>query len=261
MGASVSKFYIDVCSHFFKYSHIWGWWLLALESDFSFVWKYRLPYFLDYKTLFPWKMVYKILLYFIIQWWIKYFFLYTCLLVIKVMVHLMVGKMWKIWCWMTISMTETGSDPTCLQFFQSNEPPETITVSSFAQKFRPRNMAPYMTPPRYSADPSSPKLNNDPLLAGSPVIKTKSIPSDGTVGGFPVKFLDMVVCRELAPDSDKLKDIYALCVCVCVCVCESHSMLYQDSLGQIFLSMCDGNNILQTCCDSIGRDILPFSVR
>ncbi|GFG31106.1 hypothetical protein Cfor_04605 [Coptotermes formosanus] len=75
----------------------------------------------------------------------------------------------------------------------SNEPPETITVSSFAQKFRPRNMAPYMTPPRYSADPSSPKLNNDPLLAGSPVIKTKSIPSDGTVGGFPVKFLDMVV--------------------------------------------------------------------
>ncbi|KDR17349.1 Lin-9-like protein [Zootermopsis nevadensis] len=75
----------------------------------------------------------------------------------------------------------------------SNEPPETITVSSFAQKFRPRNMAPYMTPPRFSLDPSSPKLNSDPLLAGPPVIKSKSIPSDGTVGGFPVKFLDMVV--------------------------------------------------------------------
>jgi hypothetical protein len=55
-------------------------------------------------------------------------------------------------------------------------------------------MAPYMTPPRYSSDPSSPRLNSDPLLAGSPVVKTKSIPSDGTVGGFPVKFLDMVVC-------------------------------------------------------------------
>jgi hypothetical protein len=93
-------------------------------------------------------------------------------------------------------MTETGSDPSCL-IFQSNEPPETITVSSFAQKFRPRNMAPYMTPPRYAADPSSPKLNSDPLLAGSPVIKTKSIPSDGTVGGFPVKFLDLVVCQDL----------------------------------------------------------------
>ena len=84
--------------------------------------------------------------------------------------------------------------------FQSNEPPETITVSSFAQKFRPRNMAPYMTPPRYSSDPSSPKMNSDPLLAGSPVMKTKSIPSDGTVGGFPVKFLDMVVCPELPSD-------------------------------------------------------------
>jgi hypothetical protein len=78
--------------------------------------------------------------------------------------------------------------------FQSNEPPETITVSSFAQKFRPRNLVAFMTPPRYSSDPSSPKLNNDPLLAGSPVIKAKGFPSDGTVGGFPVKFLDMVVC-------------------------------------------------------------------
>ena len=81
-------------------------------------------------------------------------------------------------------------------------------------------MAPYMTPPRYSADASSPKLNNDPLLAGSPVIKTKSIPSDGTVGGFPVKFLDMVVCSELASDVDKLQDIHAVCVeCLCLCVC------------------------------------------
>jgi hypothetical protein len=73
-------------------------------------------------------------------------------------------------------------------------------------------MAPYMTPPRYSSDPSSPKLNNDPLLTGSPVMKTKSIPSDGTVGGFPVKFLDMVVCPELPSDVDKLQGIYAVCV-------------------------------------------------
>ncbi|XP_069674612.1 protein lin-9 homolog isoform X2 [Periplaneta americana] len=87
----------------------------------------------------------------------------------------------------------------------SNEPPETITVSSFAQKFRPRNMAPYMTPPRYSSDPSSPRLNSDPLLAGSPVIKTKSIPSDGTVGGFPVKFLDMVVRLSKILNSKKSK--------------------------------------------------------
>ena len=73
-------------------------------------------------------------------------------------------------------------------------------------------MAPYMTPPRYSSDPSSPKMNSDPLLAGSPVMKTKSIPSDGTVGGFPVKFLDMVVRPELPSDVDKLQDIYAVCV-------------------------------------------------
>jgi len=94
--------------------------------------------------------------------------------------------------------------------FQSNEPPETITVSSFAQKFRPRNMAPYMTPPRYSSDPSSPKLNSDPLLAGSPVMKTKSIPSDGTVGGFPVKFLDMVVCPELLLDVDTGGQVHSM---------------------------------------------------
>lgn len=75
----------------------------------------------------------------------------------------------------------------------SNEPPETITVSSFAQKFRPRSFAPYMTPPRFSSDPSSPKLNSDPLLAGSSIVKAKSFPSDGTVGGFPVKFLETVV--------------------------------------------------------------------
>jgi hypothetical protein len=66
-------------------------------------------------------------------------------------------------------------------------------------------MAPYMTTPRYSSDPSSPKLNNDPLLAGSTVMKTKSIPSDGTVGGFPVKFLDMVVRPELPLDVESCR--------------------------------------------------------
>jgi hypothetical protein len=34
------------------------------------------------------------------------------------------------------------------------------------------------------------------------------------VGGFPVKFLDMVVCPELTSDVDNLWDIYAVCVCV-----------------------------------------------
>ncbi|KAJ9601187.1 hypothetical protein L9F63_000655 [Diploptera punctata] len=88
----------------------------------------------------------------------------------------------------------------------SNEPPETITVSSFAQKFRPRNMTPYMaTPPRYTSDPASPRLNSDPLLGGSPIVKSKSIPTDGLVGGFPVKFLEMVVRLSKILNAKKTK--------------------------------------------------------
>lgn len=72
----------------------------------------------------------------------------------------------------------------------SNEPPETITVSSFAQKFRPRNLSSFMTPPRY-IDNIAPRVS-DPMVGGT-VSKAKSIPSDGILGGFPVKCLDMIV--------------------------------------------------------------------
>ncbi|XP_067004973.2 protein lin-9 homolog isoform X2 [Anabrus simplex] len=86
----------------------------------------------------------------------------------------------------------------------SNEPPETITVSSFAQKFRPRNVTAFMTPPRYS-DPLSPRLNSDPLLGASSVTKMKSVPSDGMLGGFPVKCLDMIVRLSKILNAKKLK--------------------------------------------------------
>ncbi|XP_049809797.1 protein lin-9 homolog isoform X1 [Schistocerca nitens] len=75
----------------------------------------------------------------------------------------------------------------------SNDPPETITLSSFAQKFRPRNLVPFITtPPRYSGA-LSPRLISDPMLSSSHSTKNKNIPSDGILGGFPVKFLEMIV--------------------------------------------------------------------
>ncbi|KAK7791405.1 hypothetical protein R5R35_010529 [Gryllus longicercus] len=73
----------------------------------------------------------------------------------------------------------------------SNEPPETITVSSFAQKFRPRNLSSFMTPPRL-LPAHTPRLS-DPMVGSGVVGKSKSIPADGMLGGFPVKCLDMVV--------------------------------------------------------------------
>ncbi|XP_046395858.1 protein lin-9 homolog [Ischnura elegans] len=109
----------------------------------------------------------------------------------------------------------------------SNEPPETILVSSFAQKFRPRQITPY-SPRLPSTSSSGPVLaasmdassaasspashlhsTNDPLLTGplpvtSPTtkaiapaaqvcLKNRELPAEGTLGGFPVPFLEMIV--------------------------------------------------------------------
>jgi len=54
-------------------------------------------------------------------------------------------------------------------------------------------------------------------------MKTKSIPSDGTVGGFPVKFLDMVVCPELLSDVESCRTFMQF-----ACLGGFHSMSYQQ---------------------------------
>ena len=52
-----------------------------------------------------------------------------------------------------------------------------------------QNISTYLSPPPYG---SSPQLTGDPLLSGS-TPKGKSLRLDGTLGGYPVKFLYHIV--------------------------------------------------------------------
>lgn len=73
----------------------------------------------------------------------------------------------------------------------SNEPPETITISSFQHKFRPRTVN-YTGAALHSPTIGNLKYKNDPLLSGSELPK-KSSHLDDTLGGFPVKLLKHMV--------------------------------------------------------------------
>lgn len=77
----------------------------------------------------------------------------------------------------------------------SNEPPETITISSFQHKFRPRT---YTGNTVQSPTTGSLKFaKNDPLLSGSELPK-KTVHPEGTLGGFPIKLLkNMVVVKKV----------------------------------------------------------------
>lgn len=70
----------------------------------------------------------------------------------------------------------------------SNEPPETITISSFQHKFRPRTY----TSTVQNTSIGNLKYKNDPLLSGSDLPK-KTVYYEGTLGGFPVKLLKHMV--------------------------------------------------------------------
>ncbi|XP_064635004.1 protein lin-9 homolog isoform X3 [Lineus longissimus] len=72
----------------------------------------------------------------------------------------------------------------------SNEPQETMPLSSFQQKHRPRQNI--FTPPRFIPGLQSPQLENDPLLGGSPARGHVLSMEGGTYGGFPIKFLVLV---------------------------------------------------------------------
>ncbi|KFM62297.1 Protein lin-9-like protein, partial [Stegodyphus mimosarum] len=73
----------------------------------------------------------------------------------------------------------------------SNDPPEMMPVSAFAQKYRPRNI--YFTPPRFVPISPWPQLDNDPLLGEATSRPELSFVEDGTLGGFPKKFLALLV--------------------------------------------------------------------
>ncbi|XP_068717813.1 protein lin-9 homolog isoform X1 [Montipora capricornis] len=84
----------------------------------------------------------------------------------------------------------------------SEEPHETMPISSFLQKERPRTAAypPAYTPPRLlpaGADLSSPNMVHDPLIGASPGrLRLQDAISQqgqgGTLGGFPIRFLILV---------------------------------------------------------------------
>ena len=76
----------------------------------------------------------------------------------------------------------------------STEPPDLMPLSSFLSKSRHRplqNITSYLSPPPYGSA-FSPQLTGDPLLSGS-TPKGKSLRLDGTLGGYPVKFLYHIV--------------------------------------------------------------------
>ncbi|KAK6191490.1 hypothetical protein SNE40_003165 [Patella caerulea] len=76
----------------------------------------------------------------------------------------------------------------------SNDAPETIPLSAFQHKQRPRHGHGLFSPPKFIPNLGSPnpQLDNDPLLSGSP-FKGRLLSLDGgTYGGFPIKFLVLV---------------------------------------------------------------------
>lgn len=78
----------------------------------------------------------------------------------------------------------------------SNEPPDTITISSFQNKFRPRNGVSYFQSPKHivynNNNNANLKLRRDPLLSGSNINKPM-LPIEGKIGGFPTKLLEKMV--------------------------------------------------------------------
>lgn len=92
----------------------------------------------------------------------------------------------------------------------SNEPPETITISSFQHKFRPRNTIPFPSTNLQSpALGATLKFKNDPLLSGTELPAKRSTNYEGTIGGFPVKLLKhmVIVNKILAVKRTKVNNL------------------------------------------------------
>ncbi|XP_074101588.1 protein lin-9 homolog isoform X1 [Cotesia typhae] len=73
----------------------------------------------------------------------------------------------------------------------SNDPPETISVSSFSQKFRPRHIS-YVPSPPYALKLRSPRVNNDPLISNAAIPSAKKS-LGGVINGYPMRLLDNIV--------------------------------------------------------------------
>nr|XP_012138211.1 PREDICTED: protein lin-9 homolog isoform X4 [Megachile rotundata] len=86
----------------------------------------------------------------------------------------------------------------------SNEPPETISVASFAQKFRPRHVQ-YVPSPPYAMKLMSPRLNSDPLISNASVSLPKKSHIGGTMNGYPLKLLEFMVKVSKILSAKKIK--------------------------------------------------------
>lgn len=77
----------------------------------------------------------------------------------------------------------------------SNEPPETLSLASFQNKFRPRNGFSPFSPAIKNPIFDRLKLRKDPLLSGSMLNRPVLLPtsSEGKIGGYPAKFLEKMV--------------------------------------------------------------------
>ncbi|XP_020285563.1 protein lin-9 homolog isoform X3 [Pseudomyrmex gracilis] len=88
----------------------------------------------------------------------------------------------------------------------SNEIPETISVASFAKKFRPQTLR-YIASPPYTMklSPRSMKLSNDPLISNASMCIPKKPQIGGTLNGYPLKLLELMVKVNKILTSKKTK--------------------------------------------------------
>lgn len=75
---------------------------------------------------------------------------------------------------------------------QSNDPPETISVASFTNKFRPKHVQ-YVPSPPYALKLNSSRLTNDPLISNATINKKSQLISGGLLNEYPVKLLENMV--------------------------------------------------------------------
>ncbi|KAK9872136.1 hypothetical protein WA026_016190 [Henosepilachna vigintioctopunctata] len=88
----------------------------------------------------------------------------------------------------------------------SNEPPETLSLSSFQNKFRPRNG---FSSPFSSVTKNPPYINlknrKDPLLSGVILEKPEITQSETKIGGLPIKLLEKMVLVTKILNTKRIK--------------------------------------------------------
>ncbi|XP_044015637.1 protein lin-9 homolog isoform X2 [Aphidius gifuensis] len=73
----------------------------------------------------------------------------------------------------------------------SNEPPDTVSVASFAHKFRPRQIQ-YVPSPPYTFKLRPPNIS-DPLISNNAIPFSKKTHVGGNMNGYPLKLLELMV--------------------------------------------------------------------